>query len=167
MLFVLIARSDLMGPGSHYTFLSIQTCIPAHLCCYPCIASVPFPHISQPCIMPHNIRSTPTMCPKHIVFHFQDPHSPDCSLWSCWSPLTMPNFFSLTRWLIRAIIIILAPLRCEMVAHGHRIIPCPPIVRREIMMPIGIIYIQVIRLALPQFELVFDIWDMVYIAMKD
>ena len=125
----------------------------------------PFPPSFQPCIMPHNDQIHPHNVPTHIAFHFWDPHSP----WSFPSePLITPDnawFFFLTWWLIWAIIIILTPVGCEIVLHGHRITPCQPDMKQDTpTMPRGIV--SIIRLALPQCELVFCTWDMVYIILN-
>ena len=124
-----------------------------------------FPPSSQPCIMPCNNQIHPCNMPTHIAFHFWDP----CSPWLFpLEPLITPDntwFFFLTWWLIQAIIVILAPLGCKLVIHGHRITPCQPDMTQDTsIMPMGIVYIT--RLTLPEFKQVSHSWDMVYIILN-
>ena len=44
-LFILVALCDPIGPRLHYTFLSIQTRIPAHVHSYSCLCQKSFPTI--------------------------------------------------------------------------------------------------------------------------
>ena len=166
MLSILVASCDPIGPQLHYTFLSIQTRISACVHRHSHNWQNFFSHFHiNPVLFHVTIRSILTMCPHTSHFISKTLAALDCSHRSCWSPRTMPNFFSLTWWLIWAIIIILAPVGRKIVFPGQEIIPCQSVVRWDTpMMPMGIVYI--IMLALPECELVFHTWDMVYTILN-